>query len=295
MRISRTAIVLSLLSLTALPTLLQAQSRESLEMIENLENLQFARLGNPQIKSDAIPPVRSSATAPHRMLIIPVQYADRGFDRFLGETNADQRNSEYLQNMLFSEDLEQPRGDTLTDYYYHQSKGRYLVTGKVMPVVTVPETSEYYGKPIQNSDGAWRNDVRAEQLVEDALVAALEQEPDFPWQDFDVWDPMDYDGDGNYEESDGYIDHFVLVYAGKAQSSCQGLFNLNQKFTPDAPADIYDQLETTEQECAQRIWPHRFSLTKNNGRGPEVEGFVNRRGGIPLRDGLWVYDYNMQS
>ena len=295
MRISRTAIVLSLLSLTTLPNHLQAQSRESLEMIENLENLQFARLGNPQIKSDAIPPVRSSATAPHRMLIIPVQYADRGFDRFLGETNADQRNSVYLQNMLFSEDLQQPRGDTLTHYYYHQSKGRYLVTGKVMPVVTVPETSEYYGKPIQNSDGAWRNDVRAEQLVEDALVAALEQEPDFPWEDFDVWDPMDYDGDGNYAESDGYIDHFVLVYAGKAQSSCQGLFNLNQKFTPDAPADIYDQLEPTEQECAQRIWPHRFSLTKNNGSGPEVEGFVNRRGGIPLRDGLWVYDYNMQS
>ncbi len=295
MRISRTAIVLSLLSLTTLPNHLQAQSRESLEMIENLENLRFARLGNPQIKSDAIPPVRSSATAPHRMLIIPVQYADRGFDRFLGETNADQRNSEYLQNMLFSEDLQQPRGDTLTHYYYHQSKGRYLVTGKVMPVVTVPETSEYYGKPIQNSDGAWRNDVRAEQLVEDALVAALEQEPDFPWEDFDVWDPMDYDGDGNYAESDGYIDHFVLVYAGKAQSSCQGLFNLNQKFTPDAPADIYDQLEPTEQECAQRIWPHRFSLTKNNGSGPEVEGFVNRRGGIPLRDGLWVYDYNMQS
>lgn len=295
MKLSRTVMALSLLILAALPSLLQAQSRESLEMIEKLKNLQFASLGNPQIKSDAIPPVLSSAAAPHRMLIIPVQYADREFDRFAGERNADVRNSEYFQNMLFSEDLQQPREDTLTHYYYHQSKGRYLVTGKVMPVVTVPETSEYYGAPIQNSDGAWRNDVRAEQLVEDALAAALEQEPDFPWQEFDVWDPMDYDGDGNYAESDGYIDHFVLVYAGKAQSSCQGLFNLNQKFTADAPADIYDQLEPAEQECAQRIWPHRFSLTKNNGKGPEVEGFINRRGGIPLRDGLWVYDYNMQS
>src|SRR5690606_11104080 len=73
------------------------------------------------------------------------------------------------------------------------------------------------------------------------------------------------------------------------------LFNLNQKFTQDAPADLYDSLSPQEQECAQRIWPHRFSLTVNNGQGPLVEGFVNRRGGVELQPGLWVYDYNMQS
>src|SRR5690606_37556166 len=102
-------------------------------------------------------------------------------------------------------------------------------------------------------------------------------------------------GDGIYDEADGYIDHFVLVFAGKGQSSCQGLFNLSEKFIADAPSDLYDQLTPQEQECAQRIWPHRFSLTKNNGRGPVVEGFENKRGGVPLKDGLWVYDYNMQS
>ncbi len=106
---------------------------------------------------------------------------------------------------------------------------------------------------------------------------------------------MDYDGDAVYNERDGYIDHFVIVFAGKAQSSCQRLYNLNQKFTRNAPPDLYDALSADEQECAQRIWPHRFSLTKNNGMGPEVEGFVNRRGGVELKPGLWVYDYNMQS
>ena len=25
---------------------------------------------------------------------------------------------------------------------------------------------------------------------------------------FDVWDRYDYDGDGNYDEPDGYLDHF---------------------------------------------------------------------------------------
>lgn len=271
------------------------QSRESLEMIEKLQNLQFDQLGNPQIKSDAIPPVLSSSVAPHRMLIIPVQYSDRSFDRFSGDANAADRNRQYFQDMLFAENLDNPAEETLTHYYFHQSKGRYVVTGEVLPVVTVDNPSGYYGEPLQGSDGSWRNDVRPEILVEDALAAALADNPGFPWEEFDVWDPQDYDGDNNYAEADGYIDHFVLVYAGKAQSSCQGLFNLGQKFTFDAPADLFQQLEPAEQECAQRIWPHRFSLTKNNGRGPEVEGFINRRGGVPLKEGLWVYDYNMQS
>ncbi len=273
----------------------RAQSPDSLAMIEKLRTLELDQLGNPQIKTDAIHPVRSTADAPHRILIIPVQYSDVGFDRFRGEPDAAEQNRAYLQRLLFSDDLAAPRPGTLTHYYYHQSRGRYAVTGDVLAPVTVAHPSDYYGRPIQNSDGQWRNDVRAEALVEDALAAAFARAPDFPWERFDVWDPQDYDGDGVYDEPDGYIDHFVLVFAGKGQASCQGLYNLDQKFTVNAPADLYDHLKPQEQECAQRIWPHRFSLTKNNGQGPTVEGFVNRRGGVPLRDGLWVYDYNMQS
>ena len=264
-------------------------------MIEHLRQLQLDRLGNPQIKSDAVHPVRSSADKPHRMLIIPVEYANVGFDRFKGEADAAEKNRAYFQNLLFSTDLRTPRVDTLTHYYYHQSKGRYVVTGEVLPVVKVSQPSDYYGRPIQNSDGQWRSDVRAETLVEHALEAAYTRNPSFHWQDFDVFDPADYDGDGNYDEADGYIDHFVLVFAGKGQSSCQRQFNLDQKFTPNASADLYDKLQPAEQECAQRIWPHRFSLTVNNGKGPTVEGFANRRGGVALNDKLWVYDYNMQS
>lgn len=272
-----------------------AQSPESLAMIEKLRQLQLDRLGNPQIASDAIPPVRSTADRPHRMLIIPVEYANVGFDRFKGEPDAAGKNRAYLQNLLFAPDLSAPRENTLTHYFYHQSKGRYYVTGEVLPVVKVPETSDFYGRPIQNSDGQWRNDVRAELLVEHALQAAYKQNPTFPWHDFDVFDPQDYDGDGVYAEADGYIDHFVLMFAGRGQSSCQRQFSLDQKFTTSAPPDLYDRLQPAEQECAQRIWPHRFSLTVNNGKGPSVEGFANRRGGVALTEDLWVYDYNMQS
>ena len=274
---------------------LDAQSPESLAMIEKLRTLRLDELGNPYIKSDAIPPVLSTADAPHRMLIIPVEYANIGFDRFAGEPDADERNRAYLQNLLFAEDVAAPDPGTLSHYYFHQSRGRYYVTGEVLPIVQVDKPSDYYGRPIQNSDGQWRNDVRAEELVADALAAAHARDPDFPWAQFDVWDPQDYDGDGMLAEPDGYIDHFVLVFAGRGQASCQRLFNLNEKFTVNAPADLYERLSGSEQECAQRIWPHRFSLTVNNGKGPEVEGFVNRRGGVAVADGLWVYDYNMQS
>lgn len=286
-----------MLLLTALPVFAQSQAQNqiSLEMIEHLANFELGELGNPQIKSDAIPPVFSTIENPHRMLIIPVTYADKGFDRYLGEPFADSRNQAYFDQLLFDDDLQNPEPGSLTHYFYHQSKGQFIVSGEIFPMVTVDQSSEYYGSPVQNSDGQWRNDSRAEILVEDALEKAYEQQPDFPWEDFDVWDPMDYDGDGVYNERDGYIDHFVLVFAGKGQSSCQSLYSLNQKFTPNAPGNLYDLLSPEEQECAQRIWPHRFSLTKNNGKGPEVEGFINRRGGIELKEGLWVYDYNMQS
>ncbi|MES2625442.1 MAG: immune inhibitor A domain-containing protein [Pseudomonadota bacterium] len=293
---SRLASSLATFALSALVCSISlAQTPESLEMMRKLQNLQLDQLGNPQIKTDVIPPVQSTAERPHRLLILPVQYSNRNFDRFTGEENAEQKNQAYLQSMLFADDLAQPKVETLTHYYYHQSKGNYFVTGEVLPILTVEQPSEYYGKPIQNSDGAWRNDSRPELLVEDALKLAYARDPNFHWQDFDVWDPQDYDGDGQHDEADGYIDHFVMVYAGKSQSSCQGLYNLSEKFTADAPADLYDALSPQEQECAQRIWPHRFSLTKNNGLGPEVEGYTNRRGGLPLKEGLWVYDYNMQS
>ena len=37
-------------------------------------------------------------------------------------------------------------------------------------------------------------------------------------QSFDQWDRYDYDGDGNFNEPDGYIDHFQIVHAGGDQA-----------------------------------------------------------------------------
>ena len=276
------------------PPLLGAD-KDPAAIVESLANLRFDELGHPQIQSDSVRPVRSSPDRPHRLLIIPVQFSDLRFERFRGEADAGEKNRRYLQELLFSENLRQPRTKTLTHYYHHQSRGRYFVTGTVFSLVTVDKPLSHYGRPSRLSDGEWRNDNSPESLVEDAFRAAYAARPDFPWGDFDAWDPTDYDGDGISEEPDGYIDHFVLVYAGKGQSSCQGLYKLSEKFTANAPADLVDRLSPRERECADRIWPHRYALSKNLGRGPTLEGITNDRGGIRVREGLWVYDYNMQS
>jgi len=268
---------------------------EAERMIDHLAKLEFDKLGSPQIKSDSIKPVLAPADRPHQLLVIAVEFPELGYDRFAGDKNQNSKNRNYLQKLLFGGSVKRPNPGTLSHYYRHQSKGLYHVTGKVMPTAAVDKPLSYYGRPIQNADGSWRNDNHTDELVIDALRSAYSDNPDFPWHDYDIWDPQDFDGDGNRAEPDGYLDHLVIVYAGKGQSSCQGLYKLSEKFTVNADESVFDTLPQAERDCADRIWPHRSSLNRDLGKGPTIEGMTNGRGGIKIEDGLWLYDYNMQS
>ncbi|QFU77830.1 peptidase [Halioglobus maricola] len=264
-------------------------------MVENLAAQRFDQLGHPQIASDSIQPAIASADQPHKLLILPVSFADIGYDRFAGDPDQDGKNRAYFQELLFAGGAKNPAEDTLSHYYRHVSKGRYNLTGDIFPVVELKEPLSHYGRPLQTSDGQWRNDERASELVVDALKTAYAEHSDFPWSDYDRWDPQDFDGDGNRDEPDGYIDHFVMIVAGKGQASCQSLYKLGEKLNPNANADAFDSLTPDEQACADRIWPHRFALQYNLDSGPSVGGKTNARGGIDLGNGLWVLDYNIQS
>jgi immune inhibitor A len=265
------------------------------DIVGKLAALRFDELGHPQIKSDAIQPVLAAARRPHRLLILPVQFSDKTFDRFAGDARQDARNREYFQDLLFAGGVDAPREGTLSHYYWHQSRGRYNITGDIVPVVHLDKPLHFYGRPVQNSDGSWRNDERATELVVDALKAAYAADPDFPWRDYDLWDPTDFDGDGNRDEPDGYIDHFIMIVAGKGQAACQGLYKLDEKLSVAASGDAFADLTADEQACADRIWPHRFSLALDLGKGPVMEGRANARGGVDIGNGLWVLDYNVQS
>lgn len=127
-------------------------------------------------------------------------------------------------------------GKTLHNMYLEMSKGAYTVTGEATPWVKVPHSEAWYGasRCYQDADGEWidpypqamqghpDNPLGPAQLAIDAVNALAAAYPDFPWADYDIEDQGDRDGDGNYFEPDGVIDHLVLVHAGKDKSAGGG-------------------------------------------------------------------------
>ncbi len=127
-------------------------------------------------------------------------------------------------------------GYTMKNMYEEMSHGAYTVTGEATPWVKVPHSEAYYGASVchKNADGVYEagaiqdmqghpdNPLGPGQLPIDAVSALADQDPSFPWADYDIEDQGDVDGDGNYNEPDGIIDHVVLVHAGADKSGGGG-------------------------------------------------------------------------
>jgi immune inhibitor A len=127
-------------------------------------------------------------------------------------------------------------GYTMKNMYEEMSKGAYTVTGEASPWIEVPHSEAWYGadRCYQDENGDWvagppqtmvghpDNPKGAGQLAIDAVDELAQQDPDFPWSDYDVEDQGDVDGDGNLHEPDGVVDHLVLVHAGEDKSGGGG-------------------------------------------------------------------------
>ncbi len=109
-------------------------------------------------------------------------------------------------------------------YYESQSSGRYSVEGSVTEWVKVPFNEARYGRDYCGGivcNNTWF-------LIRDAMAFWVKGKLDGGWTQqqvndylttFDEWDRYDYDGDGNFDEADGYIDHFQIVHAGGDQAA----------------------------------------------------------------------------
>ena len=91
---------------------------------------------------------------------------------------------------------------------------------------------------------------------------------------FDVWDRYDYDGDGNFDEPDGYIDHFQSVHAGEGEETGGGA------------------------QGTDAIWSHRSYANAGAAgcAGPTVDGVARSRSAA-LRIGssnYWIGDYTIE-
>ncbi|MFC7503233.1 immune inhibitor A domain-containing protein [Nocardioides sp. GCM10030258] len=126
-------------------------------------------------------------------------------------------------------------GYTMKNMYEEMSKNAYTVSGSATPWVKVPHSEGWYGasrcflengvwtapEP-QNMSGHPDNPGGAGTLAKDAVDALAAAQPDFPWEDYDIEDQGDVDGDGNVLEPDGVVDHLVLVRAGEDKSGGGG-------------------------------------------------------------------------
>ncbi|MDT0392415.1 immune inhibitor A domain-containing protein [Streptomyces dubilierae] len=178
---------------------------------------------------------------------------------------------DYFQDLYFGSG----KGvDSVKTYYEKQSSGRYSVEGEVSDWVKVPYNEARYGNNAcgqTNCSSVWN-------VVSDGLDAWVSQQKAAGRTDaqikadvarFDEWDRYDFDGDGDFNEPDGYIDHFQIVHAGEDESAGGGA------------------------QGTDAIWAHRWYAfgTDAGATGPEN----NKLGGAKIGDtGIWVGDYTVQ-
>ena len=177
----------------------------------------------------------------------------------------------YYENLLFSE---APGAVSMRNFYIEQSSNRYTVNGEVTDWVQVPYNAAAYGRNycggivcaqtwvfVNHSVDAWYN----AQIAAGKTAAEIN---DYLAQ-FDVWDRYDMDGDGNFNEPDGYIDHFQSVHAGEGEETGGGA------------------------QGTDAIWSHRW-YAYYSANGPDGIG-PNGYGGVKIgNSNYWIGDYTVE-
>ncbi|TFG59065.1 MAG: M6 family metalloprotease domain-containing protein, partial [Nitrospirales bacterium] len=174
-------------------------------------------------------------------------------------------NQAYYEETLFADSSD---AISMRNFYKEVSSNRYVVDGEVTDWGKVLNNHASYGR---YSSDAWffvmesLDDWYETKLIEGWTADDFD---DF-LSKYDVWDRYDYDGDGDFNEPDGYIDHFQSVHAGEGNEAGGGAYG------DDA------------------IWSHRW-YAFYNGIGIWGPGF-NPAGGVPIGDtGYWVGDYTIE-
>ncbi|MEY2194825.1 immune inhibitor A domain-containing protein [Neobacillus sp. BF23-41] len=161
-----------------------------------------------------------------KLLTLTVEYSDIAHNN-LSKDETDNYYSDYTlqhyEDMIFGENgVKGPNGETFVSqkqYYEQQSGGTYTINGKAYGWLKVPGTAAFYG-----ADSASGHDNvtpgGSKQLVVDTYKAALAA--GIPLEDYDLEDPHDFDGDGNFWEPDGLVDHLQIIHAGMGQEAGGG-------------------------------------------------------------------------
>ncbi|MEU9337407.1 immune inhibitor A domain-containing protein [Streptomyces sp. NPDC048290] len=176
-------------------------------------------------------------------------------------------NQAHYQDLYFGEGTA-----SMKTYYEKQSSGRYSIEGEVADWVKVPYNEARYGSnncvpdncawyAVQDGVNAWAAGQKAAGKTDAEITAKLAE--------YDQWDRYDHDGDGDFNEPDGYIDHFQIVHAGEDESAGGGA------------------------QGEDAIWAHRWYAFGTDAGATGPEG--NKLGGTQIgTSGVWVGDYTIQ-
>jgi immune inhibitor A len=171
---------------------------------------------------------------------------------------------QHYQDLMFGD------GESFKDFYLKQSNGRFLAKGDVSDWVKVPYNESRYGSNkfsdsstywpfIKDTGNAWYDAQKAAGKSDAEIKTYLAQ--------FDKVDRYDFDHDGNFNEPDGYIDHFQAIHAGEGEEAGGGA------------------------QGADAIWSHRWYAYSNAQAGPTG----NQAGGTQIgTTGIWIGDYTTE-
>ena len=177
-------------------------------------------------------------------------------------------NAAHYRDLYFGAD------NSLKTYFQDQSSGRYSVDGEVSDWVKVQYNEARYGRDVCgdhvcNNTWALVRDAANQWVADQKAAGRTDAQVAADMKSFDQYDRYDFDGDGDFNEPDGYIDHFQIVHAGG------------------------DQADGDPQQGEDAIWSHRwYAYGTDAGRtGPAS----NLLGGTQIgTTGMWIGDYTIQ-
>ncbi|MHB1476429.1 MAG: immune inhibitor A domain-containing protein [Coriobacteriia bacterium] len=165
--------------------------------------------------------------------------------------------------------------NSMAEYFLEQSSGRYTVDGDCTPWVPVPgdhtvyddgtaadDTSRNVWLFLQDSLDGWYDMQLAAGMTPEEIDAYLAS--------FDTHDRYDWDGDGVFDEPDGYIDHFQSLHSGDGEEAGGGILG--------------------DEAIWSHSWYAYYDLIGITGPSEEYP-----LGGVQIGDSsFWVGDYTIQ-
>ncbi len=202
----------------------QKAVREDIQKAAGIDPAKAGASNKSKAKPDKVRGAWGGEVQTDQVLVLLVDFPDYANSEITPADNPvllyENYTKEHYEDMIFGDGTyEGGNGEQLIsmkEYYEQQSGGSYTIDGAVSKWYTASQPAAYYG-----GNDANENDVRPRELVQEALIHAS-QDPDIDLSKFDIEDIFDLDGDGNFREPDGIIDHLMIVHAGTGEEAGGG-------------------------------------------------------------------------